>query len=457
MEPKDTSEEAQLGTLVGARMPADCGLSGLGLLMQLSGVLTLALGIVIALAALATGPNLDLVLIGALSVVRSGFHSAAGTALYGVPGSLRGTKVYCLVAVIQSAIVAALLAQHISALDAALVFLALIAWPAALSLVLSSKRFQDIAIAVPTSEDYGLESAAVMMSVFGLTGIATMSFLLFGDVLSGGLSIVLLVLLFARSSLQIALSWRSSAFANLDSARVRGRMYTVFAVVTSVPCAGIVFLLRQEVEPDSTFQAPEGTFQSGAFFLAIASAAMVSFLLLSWPTNLSKFLKDRIAYANNEERAVSRRAPDMGLTTLGWLLLGTGTLWFSATLVVGGVLSISAVTPIWPQLEGAAVGHFSLGLVVSAVMLAAGGTLIAMSDYHRVATSVCGGVAAIGSYLLWWPGSEQISLFPLLGADIVLVQMLPFLTTFPLAITAIILVARRVQPDAKARIAAQLR
>ena len=90
MDPRE-GKEREVAQLAGPRMPADHGLSSLGLLMQLGGSLFLGGMVVFSVSSLfaseMSGWFFLLVVCGA-GAVRSGLHRAAGTAL--LYGSERG-------------------------------------------------------------------------------------------------------------------------------------------------------------------------------------------------------------------------------------------------------------------------------------------------------------------------------------------------------------------------------
>ena len=95
--------------LVDAGVPADQGLSSLGLLMQLAGNVLAAYGSLIAFALifLPTGDKLWMMLLTGLSIARSLMHRSAGSQLlYGAPGietgkRMAGIKRYVSFAAIQ--------------------------------------------------------------------------------------------------------------------------------------------------------------------------------------------------------------------------------------------------------------------------------------------------------------------------------------------------------------------
>ncbi|MDQ3366866.1 MAG: hypothetical protein M3680_15695 [Myxococcota bacterium] len=65
------------------------------------------------------------------------------------------------------------------------------------------------------------------------------------------------------------------------------------------------------------------TMASRIELISLASVAAVGWMLMAWPLIVRRFFGDRhFADLASDTAAVHRRAPDAGLTTLGWLLAG---------------------------------------------------------------------------------------------------------------------------------------
>ena len=172
--------------LVDAGVPADQGLSSLGMLMQLAGNLFAAYMSLTTFAMLVlssrTGSGNEtlwvLLLLGA-AITRSLVHRSAGAQLlYGVGGTGQGNRMagiqrYLVVAFGQSALTGLLLLWKFG-LDAKMAFgitAGLAAWPATLAGLLALPRFKRFKEDLPLTEDKGFEGASILMTVLGLCGL----------------------------------------------------------------------------------------------------------------------------------------------------------------------------------------------------------------------------------------------------------------------------------------------
>src|SRR5690349_10074987 len=134
-----------VASLTGPRLPADRGLAGLGLLMQLVGGCVAAVMAMVAMTPLLGGASpiaWPLFLLGASGAIRAIYHRAAGGAL--IYGSSSGHQVavrrYLLVAVAETAIWAYVMKAQLGVPTPALVGLAAVslAWPVALAAALAT-------------------------------------------------------------------------------------------------------------------------------------------------------------------------------------------------------------------------------------------------------------------------------------------------------------------------------
>ena len=112
MNKVDAASKSSVAELAGARMPADHGLSSLGLLMQLGGTIFLAIFAYLAIIPLMLGgasagnETWWWFLFAAASAIRSSFHRSAGRSMvYGSPnGPLGPTRLYIAVAAVHTVI-----------------------------------------------------------------------------------------------------------------------------------------------------------------------------------------------------------------------------------------------------------------------------------------------------------------------------------------------------------------
>ncbi len=457
-EPTTTAREPQLADLVGAKMPADRGLTGLGLLMQVSGSVFLALGAYFAVLPLldGSGPGdsrLIIFLIGVLSAIRSISHRSAGMALlYGhAKGYMRGINMYCGIALAQS-VSASFLLLHLGAPGKVVffVFALLMTWPLTLLGLLSRKRFRSMGDVIPPTEDMGFESAAVFMTIFGMMGtFATACVLLSifnsaGSVLTEVPGILLtgvVLMLLARSILHLRAGWQGVSGIDSDKASQSASAYFNFGVMSAVISAA--FLMLQMLMESGGLGL--------AFFIIVA---MAGYLLLTWPTALRMFFTDRNFSMLLDEGKTHRRAADTGLTALGWILLGTGALSLvhaiGGLLLFGGELDQINVLPSELGAQHGAGQWISLGL--AALQTYAGLELIAMGDRHRIVATIFGAVSVLAIGIIYWPMISELDILVGMGPLALLSGLGPVFFGLPLAVATIVLVNRNSDPDAKARI-----
>jgi hypothetical protein len=443
--------------LAGARLPADHGLAALGLVMQLVGSVTFgamaALALVPVFAARADGgPGLTwpLFLLGASGAIRAIYHRMAGSALlYGAPGGpRRAIRHYLGAAVVGTAAWLYVLHAQLGLGGGALVTtgLALLAWPLALGLAL---RRPALAPALggdaPLPEDLGFEGAAVLMSLLGATGTLLAGFALIGAAWlgapaifatgSGLLTLAVLGVLLARSLLHLTAGLRGVRGVDTDGATEAAARYFGFGTLSAVIVGAALMLLfaMTALRPD-----------------ALLLCGLLIYLLLAWPLLLRRFFHERnfAALLGGQEAPSYRRAPDAGLTALGWLLLAIGAFGLAYTLPQL-VLGADGAAPLGPELDRLRLAR---GAVVAALQLWAGIELTRMSDRHRLAATIFGALAAINAIVDVSPGLAALR--ELLGhADpaIGVLRLSVLALGLVLPVGTLLLVHRGIAPEARAR------
>ena len=459
----------EVAQLAGARMPADHGLASLGLIMQLFGSLFMGLMAMVAVAPILAGgaPGAWIIFaIGAMGAVRSALHRMAGTALvYGSPrGPFHGIHLYAGVSVAQTVLTLLLLNKEggVPTGMNVMVAVALLAWPLALVAVTRLPRLQRMASeGVPTAEDMGFEGAAILMILLGTTGALIMLFQLWGMFDLPGrvladprmlLMIATLLMLLVRSVLHVVAGLKGTSGIDSDGASEAASRYYNFGVVSSV-IVGAVMLVFVMMVPGGRMQ---GT--------VVVFVGLFVYLLLVWPLLLRRFYSERNfgALLSGAEGPSYRRAPDAGLTALGWLLFATGVFGLAmslpnalfrvdldlismlqsmATMDRGGADMTDAVRSPW----------WSVG--IAAAQMWAAIELIGMTDRHRVAATVYGAIATLVTVYVYWPmfkdlggmgsGGSPMGMSPEV-AQVALQLVIPVCT--------IILVNRQLRPVAQARI-----
>jgi hypothetical protein len=258
------------------------------------------------------------------------------------------------------------------------------------------------------------------------------------------------VMLLVRSGLHTYAGVLGTRGIDADGATDVASRYYSFGVVSSVIAGGalMVEFMMTTVNP-----------------LSLLLVAVVVYWLLVWPLAVRRFYTERnfAMLLGPEEAPPFRRAPDAGLTALGWLLLALGVLGLAdalprAILGVGpSSEELVAFGGFFGNELGSAVGRSPWWLVgVAAVQLWAAVELITMSDRHRLAASVYGLVAALVSVYVYWP---LLAGFDQLGAELVGMSYLSSVMQYGMLalylvvpVGTFLLVNRRLTPEAQARL-----
>lgn len=464
--------------LAGARMPADHGLAALGLLMQLFGSVFAGIMAFYAMIPILSGgaPAAWVIfVIGAIGCVRSIFHRMAGTSLiYGSSGGpFKLLNAYAIVSVAQTAITLLLLKKYPLVMGAAempgklLVTFAvlLLAWPVTLFFIARWPRLRRFQDEVPTSEDMGFEGAAVLMTILGVIGTLFAVLVIYalsqaeGKILSspqGMLTMGVFLMLLVRAILHLVAGIKGTAGVDSDGATDAAAKYYNFGVVSSV-IAGGVFLVMLMME---------GGASGGAMKGIVVIISMMVYMLLIWPLALRRFFTERnfSALLSGSEAPNYRRAPDAGLTALGWLLLATGVYFMAQALPAALFKMPFDLSSIFSMgrggLEDDIAAHLGRSpwwnVGVAAAQLWAAIELITMSDRFRVAASAYGALATVVTIYLQWPMLKMLKHMggggPFAGDSAGTVMILALSITLPVA--TLLLVNRNVRPAAQARIRA---
>jgi hypothetical protein len=427
MDPRE-GKQRQVAQLAGPRMPADHGLSSLGLIMQLGGSVFLGYMAMLAVLPIFAGGDagsLALFIVGASGAARSAFHRAAGSALlYGSPsGPFRPTCTYIGVSVAQTVLTLLIINKDggvPAQLNLTLVLL-LMAWPITLLVMMSRPRlrslFRDDGGRLPVAEDLGFEGSAALMVLLGLVGSLVGLFSLYtvfklpGDALSsphGLLVLGLFGMLFARSALHTVAGIKGTRGIDSDGATESAGRYYSFGVVSSVIAGGVLFIL---------FMLSPG---GGMHPLMLLFVSIAVYLLLSWPLILRRFYTERnfSALLAGAEGPSYRRAPDAGMTAVGWLLLALGALQLAVAIpaAVFGTADVSlALSTLLAGEPGADLAELASGsrspwwsVGTGMAQVWAGLELVHMTDRHRLAPTIYGVVATLVTLYVLWPQLGQM-------------------------------------------------
>ena len=453
--------QAQETGLVDPNVPADQGLSTLGLLMQLAGSLFGGFGALLMFYFMIlptfgrdSQKGMMILIVGA-SITRSVFHRMAGSDLLyrrqtldGQTSPLSGIKRYILVALGHTLLVALILKFKLKAPGMAVVAVSagFALWPAVLAGMLQLPRFKRFQTELPVPEDKGFEGASVIMTVLGTCGaIGTGAFLFVMidklDVLlsqgPGILIFVAIVMLFIRSIFHVQAGLSGLRETSVDRSVELAIRYANFGVIASFCAAGAVLLVSMMGRPNIG---------------VIAMISGICWLLLAWPMIIRRFFADRqfVDLMAGDGANLHRRSPDAGLTGLGWLLVGMAAYQASFLLPlllskgVGGMgemfylLNPPSFRSIW----------WDVGLV--ALQAFAGFELIRMSPLSRIIGSVYAvGAIAITLYVKW-PMIKALSNFSMRDPEGV-VAFIPLAIALVLPVVTLLLVNRKITPTATAR------
>ncbi len=451
-------EQEDVVKLPNAGVPADGGLSSLGLVMQLGGTLMALVISLFAFGRLLTGADkheaLWVFLLLATCIVRSIFHRMAGTELlYGrpsldldnPPSPLAGLYRYIVIGLVHSVVVAVAMKALFKAPTSAMIGmgLGLAVWPAALGGLVLGGHFARYNKKVPVSEDKGFEGASILMTVLGICGILVMAgillmmFELGGKALRDGSVILVMlsmVLLLVRSVLHFQAGVSGLRTTSIDRSVELANRYASFGVISSFCTGGALLLVTMMGALDITM---------------LAGVTTITWMLMTWPMIIRRFFGER-QFADlmaGENADVHRRSPDAGLTGLGWLLIGHAA--YTASMLI-------------PSLIGGGMGEFDklfmLGMGdsfrspwwsagICLFQAWAGFELIRMSAHHRLIASLYAGVTAAVTIYMYWPMFKMLSHM----SKLQLMSVLPIAIALVIPVSVFVLVNRNLTPTARAR------
>lgn len=455
--------------LVDAGVPADQGLSSLGLLMQLAGNVFAAYAGLIAFTALfamrGSGETLWVFIVLGLSIGRSLMQRSAGSQLLYGNGQMHeegvniermaGMRKYVIFALAQTAIIAGLLVTkfHVPSKTVLGIALAMALWPVTLGVLMQLPRFKRFKHDLPLTEDKGFEGASILMTVLGTCGLVAAGTVLLvlldlpGRALTKGpgvLVVLALGMLCVRSFLHVQAGISGLRETSVDRSVELANRYANFGVISSF-CAGGALLLF--------------VMSSAMSVLGLAVIAGVCWMLMSWPMIIRRFFSDR-QFADllaGDGAPIHRRAPDAGITGLGWLLFAHAI--FTASFVVielvgggtgggRGARGLEALTAF-----GGPSGFRSIWWSVGLVVLQgwAGYELIRMSPQSRVIATVFGVVGTGVTLYINWPLLKALkSIGGFLGNSQAM-QIGPVAMALIIPIVTIVLINRKIAPTARAR------
>jgi hypothetical protein len=469
--PSEPAPPQHVGGSAELRTPVDGGLSALGLVMQLGGSVlaayaTLATFVVLFLSQLQGGKDmLWLFVLFGISVARSLFHRLAGSELlYGrrigfdeKPISpLRGIYRYIIIAISHTVLIVLVLKFKFEAPGKLVlgVGLGLAAWPLVLLGMMATQGFRRFTTELPVSEDKGFEGAAILMTILGVCGALVTGTALVTILEAGGkelqqgpgiLMLLVLAMLLVRSVLHVQAGLSGLRETSVDRAVMLANRYSNFGIISSFVAGGALLLLVMMVSMN---------------IIGLVAVTGVVWMLMTWPMIIRRFFSDR-QFADllaGDQASVHRRAPDAGLTGLGWLLLAMAV--FQGSMLVPQLLygpdlldATGRMGKVDDMFLFGGQGIRSMWWSAGIVMLQAwaGLELIRMSPFHRIIGSVFS-VASIGVtiYVAWPIFSLWKSFGGSFGTD-ALKMLWPIAIALVIPVVTLVLVNRRIAPTARAR------
>lgn len=406
------------------RVPADRGLSGLGLIMQLFGsvfgAITTAVGVIGIVEASNTGPYersdssvlMWLLLLTGSGVTRSLIHRAAGAELLYGQTPFAGIKKYFVASLVNTGAWLAFLGGkgHMPGFVLVPLLMLLIAWPLALLVITGMPGYREMATKVPVGEDKGFEGASLLMLMFGLLGTIGTGLYLYAlwtgspsEAHSNGtfmMIVIALIVLVIRSVIHVSGALTGLRETRLDQVAAAVNRYCDFGVVAAFVAGGAMLL---------------GVMMLAANVAALVGISCIVWALLAWPMTLRRFFGERqfadLMAGAEGGGTTHHRAPDLGLSTLGWFLFAQALIGLayglpSTLMMPSGGGEMMGDNPMMGMLSmiNPTIGHSPWwGIGLGALQLWAGIELIRMSELHRIAATAFGAITAGLQIYFAWP------------------------------------------------------
>ncbi len=385
------------------QQPADRGLTTVGFLMYLGGIITLFAAFIFVMPVVLSLLNrpaegVSGFILLALAMTRSELHRRAGRSL--IYGQLGGPFVpvrrYVRFALLQAAVTAALLVvAGMPVLFLIIITLYLCVWPATLAwLALPMNVLRSADPTLPEGCDSAYEQLAVLMVVAAAMGVTLLSglvtMLLAADV--GGPAVIsglIILMLAARCYLHIQAALLGVRGASPERFEDQAFRYGKFGLMTSILAAvgvAVIFLIIG-AHPAFTLFSP---------------VLVVVFLGL-WPHAVSQFIRARsLAHLELEGGGTMvrrERAPDSGFTALGWVLLAFNGSNAVASLFGHYVWGLAEATSRGSSADSVTQGALWLGTTAAVFGVWAGIELVRLSSRRTLATLLYGLIGIMAGVL----------------------------------------------------------
>ncbi len=436
------------------KLPADYGLPGLGLSMQLAGgIFSVFIGATLLTMMMAPGGSREMFwmfLLAAAAVGRSAYHAAAGRHLLYNEQPLRMIPTYFVISAVQSALTFFVMSSkwHMPGADALGMAVGLMVWPTALLVISRQPRFANLSDRLPNTEDKSFEGLSIIMTMFGASGVLGMGGLLFTmlklpsrELQQGPVMLLLLgcVLLFIRSVLHVRAGIRGVRETDQRSTVELINQYANFGIIAALVFGAVLFMLFVQTAGRRMPMLP-----------VLSLVGSISWVLLLWPFAVRRYVSERQFTDLMADNTTHMRAVDGGLSVLGWFLLGNAALGLSM---------------LAPELIGSGSGKgFAMfaanngsstwmAVLIVGLQIAAARELITMGPLRRTLGSVYGAVAvAVQLYNIgpMWKAFSNVGMRGLLdGGSTMMFTMVAVGLVIP--VVTVLVVNRALTPTATAR------
>jgi hypothetical protein len=255
--------------------------------------------------------------------------------------------------------------------------------------------------------------------------------------------VLALVMLLVRSVLHVQAGLSGLRETSVDRSVELANRYANFGVISSF-CGGGAMLLF--------------VMSSAMSVAGLALICGLCWMLMAWPLIIRRFYGDR-QFADllaGEQAPLHRRAPDAGLTGLGWLLVAHAA--FSASFLVPQLVMMDSISNVGRELQsalalGGGLGFRSLWFRVGVMVLQAwaGFELVRVSSHGRIVALVFGVVGTIVTRYISWPVVELITNARGFVGQTEALMIGPLAMSLILPVATIVLVNRKIAPTARAR------
>jgi hypothetical protein len=259
----------------------------------------------------------------------------------------------------------------------------------------------------------------------------------------GVLILIATILLVIRSILHVQAGLSGLRQTSVDRSVELANRYANFGIISAFCAGGSLLLLMMALM--------RGRFDPTGLIMVVG----LCWMLMAWPLIIRRFFSER-QFADlmaGDQANVHRRAPDAGLTGLGWLLFAHAIM-SAALLIPNLVISEGAMGRGMGEAmamlgnAGTRSQWFSVALI--ALQAWAGMELVRMSSTHRIIGTVYAIVAIIISVYMTWPVLQALKHIGRMGPSGIM-MFIPMAIQLVIPIATLILVNRNVAPTAQAR------